>query len=136
MTTYDRIAYRNGTSTPASVTVEMDLTSPDHQVRYTVTVLLLGTEHTATAYDAFEALSLVRTALDREGWLLGVQGARIDVWASNMARQQGGGMRAYRLRRGRRPRFKDLVDVFAPADECLSTVQAQRAFVKAKFPDA
>ncbi|QFS79078.2 hypothetical protein [Curtobacterium flaccumfaciens] len=116
--------------------VEMDLTNPDHQVRYTVTVLLLGAEHAATAYDAFETLSLVREALDDEGWLLGVQGARVDVWPSGMARQQGGGMRAYRLRRGRRPRFKDLVDVFAPADEHLGTVQAQRAFVEAKFPDA
>lgn len=136
MTTYERTAHRNGTIAPATVIVEMDLTNPDHQVRYTVTVLLLGAEHTATAYDAFEALSLAREALDDDGWLLGVQGARVDVWPSGMARQQGGGMRAYRLRRGRRPRFKDLVDVFAPADEHLGTVQAQREFVAAKFPDA
>lgn len=74
MTTYDRIAYRNGTSAPATVTVEMDLTNPDHQVHSTVTVSLLGVEHSATADDAFEALSLVRAALDRDCWLLGVQG--------------------------------------------------------------
>lgn len=140
MTTYHRIAYRNGTNAPATVTVEMDLTNPDHQAHSTVTVSLLGVEHSATADDAFEALSLVRAALDREGWLLGVQGARVDVWPSGMARQQGGGMRAYRLRRGRRPRSDDLVDVFAPADERLGTVDAQRAFVgaepQAARPDA
>ncbi|QQD75941.1 hypothetical protein I8920_14225 [Curtobacterium sp. YC1] len=136
MTTYERTAHRNGTSAPASVTVEMDLTNSDHQVRYTVTVLLSGVEHSATADDAFEALSLVRESLDVDSWLLGVQGARVDVWPSAMARQQGGGLRAYRLSRGRRPRLKDLVDVFAPADEHLGTVQAQRAFVAAKFPDA
>jgi hypothetical protein len=136
MTTYERTAYRNSTRAPATVIVDRDLTDPDHQVQYTVTVLLSGVEHSATADDAFEALSLVRKALDDEGWLLGVQGARTDVWPSGMARQQGGGMRAYRLRRGRRPRFKDLVDVFAPADEHLGTVHAQRAFVAAKFPVA
>ncbi|NQX23207.1 hypothetical protein [Curtobacterium sp. VKM Ac-2852] len=132
MTTYDRIAYRNGTSAPATVTVEMDLTNPDRQAHSTVTVSLLGVEHSATADDAFEALSLVRAALDRDGWLLGVQGARVDVWPSGMARQQGGGLRAYRHRRGRRPRLDDLVDVFAPADGRLGTVEAQRAFVGVK----
>lgn len=135
MTTYERTAYRNGTRAPATVIVDRDLTDPDHQVQYTVTVLLSGVEHSATAADAFEALSLVREVLDREGWLLGVQGARIDVWASSMARQQGGGMRAYRLRRGRHPRFDDLVDVFAPADERLGTVAAQRAYVGAEVED-
>ncbi|MDF2994180.1 MAG: hypothetical protein K0S37_4694, partial [Microbacterium sp.] len=30
MTTYERTAHRNGTSAPATVIVEMDLTNPDH----------------------------------------------------------------------------------------------------------
>lgn len=49
MTTYERTAYRNSTRAPATVIVDRDLADPDHQVQHTVTVLLSGVEHSATA---------------------------------------------------------------------------------------
>ncbi|MFT3799073.1 hypothetical protein [Microbacterium sp.] len=46
--------------------------------------------------DAFEALCVVREVLDEQGWHVGVAGAQPDVWPSGMARDQGGGLTAYR----------------------------------------
>ncbi|MCK6080964.1 hypothetical protein KZX37_10975 [Microbacterium sp. EYE_5] len=77
------------------------------------------------ADDAFEALSLVREHLEPAGWRIGVVGAQADVWPSGMARDQGGGLRAYRLTE---TQVGDLVDVFEPADPAsATTVAAQRA---------
>lgn len=126
MTEYARTAYRGGETTPATVTVGSEPSGAGDRSRYSVTVVLDGVEHVAVEDDAFEALSAVRLELERHGWLLGVEGARVDVWPSGMARDQGGGLRAYRLRRGRSPRSEDVVDVFAPATEHLATVAEQR----------
>ena len=79
----------------------------------------------ARANDAFEALCIVREHLEPEGWRLGVVGAQIDVWPSGMARDQGGGLRAYRMTA---EGVKGLVDTFEPADPATAaTVAAQRA---------
>lgn len=79
----------------------------------------------ARADDAFEALCTVREHLEPHGWRLGVIGAQIDVWPSGMARDQGGGLRAYRMS-AEGP--QDLVDTFEPADPTtVATVAAQRA---------
>lgn len=78
----------------------------------------------ARADDAFEALSLVRDQLEPEGWRIGVAGSRADVWPSGMARDQGGGLRAYRITDGR---AGDLVDTFEPVDpSSVATVAEQR----------
>jgi hypothetical protein len=79
----------------------------------------------AQADDAFEALCIVREHLEPEGWRLGVVGAQIDVWPSGMARDQGGGLRAYRMTA---EGVKGLVDTFEPTDPATAaTVAAQRA---------
>jgi len=129
MTEYARTAHRQGETTPAMITVSSEPSGSDGRFRYSVTVVVDGVEHVAVEDDAFGALSTVRMELERRGWLLGVEGARIDVWPSGMARDQGGGLRAYRLRRGRSPRSADLVDVFAPAADHLATVAEQRLAV-------
>jgi|GEM_PF-2318912 len=79
----------------------------------------------AHADDAFEALCLVRGELEPQGWRLGVAGALPDVWPSGMARDQGGGLRAYRV-----TPEGGLVDTFAPVDPAtVTTVEIQRANV-------
>lgn len=79
----------------------------------------------ARAHDAFEALCLVRDELEPHGWRIGVAGARADVWPSGMARDQGGGLRAYRMTE---ERVGDLVDTFEPVDPgTVTTVVEQRA---------
>lgn len=134
MPTYERTAYRGDETRTVQVRVEVDHGASGGERAYTVVVVADGFEHTATADDAFEALAAVRLQLERDGWLLGVEGSRIDVWPSGMARDQGGGLRAYRVRRGRRPSLDDLVDVFAPAVEHLATVGEQRAAVGSALP--
>ena len=129
VTAYERTAHRRGETTPAAITVDAEPSGAGGRPRYAVTVLVDGVEHVAIEDDAFDALSAVRLELERDGWLLGVEGARGDVWPSGMARDQGGGLRAYRLRRGRTPRSEDLVDVFAPATEHLAIVAEQRLAV-------
>lgn len=79
----------------------------------------------AQADDAFEALCIVREHLEPQGWRLGVGGAQIDVWPSGMARDQGGGLRAYRMTA---EGVTGLVDTFEPTDPAtVATVAAQRA---------
>lgn len=78
----------------------------------------------AQAGDAFEALCVIRDRLEPAGWRIGVAGAQADVWPSGMARDQGGGLRAYRLTE---ERVEGLVDTFAPVDVAtVTTVAAQR----------
>lgn len=79
----------------------------------------------ADADDAFEALCIIREELEPFGWRIGVAGAQADVWPSGMARDQGGGLRAYRMTA---ERVGDLVDTFEPVDpETITTVTLQRA---------
>ncbi|WP_206477145.1 hypothetical protein [Microbacterium sp. KRD172] len=79
----------------------------------------------ARADDAFEALCLVREELEPFGWRIGVAGAQADVWPSGMARDQGGGQRAYRMTA---EQVGDLVDTFEPVDPAsVTTVALQRA---------
>lgn len=85
----------------------------------------------ARADDAFEALCLVREELEPRGWRLGVAGALADVWPSGMARDQGGGLKAYRMTE---ERVADLVDTFAPVDPAtVVTLAQQRAEVDRLF---
>ena len=85
----------------------------------------------ARADDAFEALCLIREELEPFGWSIGVAGAQADVWPSGMARDQGGGLRAYRLTR---EQVRDLVDTFEPVDpQTVTTVALQRAETEGLF---
>ncbi len=81
----------------------------------------------ASADDAFEALCIVREKLEPFGWRIGVAGAEGDVWPSGMARDQGGGLSAYRIHPGD---GESVVDTFAPVDPAtVATVSEQRANV-------
>lgn len=79
----------------------------------------------ARADDAFEALCIVREELEPYSWRIGVAGAQADVWPSGMARDQGGGLRAYRMTT---ESVGDVVDTFEPVDPAtVTTVAHQRA---------
>src|SRR5438445_3727542 len=85
----------------------------------------------ADASDAFECLCLLRKQLDREGIRLCCNGARLNVWPSGMARDMGGGLKAYVLQIGRRASIDDLVDIFESAPiEDIATVEEQRRFAE------
>lgn len=117
------IAMRRG-----DLTVRASLTWRREGWRYAVSLSSDAFETAEeVADDAFEALCRVRDHLEPRGWRIGVVGAQADVWPSGMARDQGGGLRAYRM-------GEDLVDVFAPADpDTVTTVAAQRAETDRRF---
>jgi hypothetical protein len=97
----------------------LELTAPELGVR------------AADASDVFECLCRLRTELDREGIRLCCNGARLNVWPSGMARDMGGGSKAYVLQIGRRATIDDLVDIFDSAPiEDVATVEEQRRFAE------
>lgn len=77
------------------------------------------------AEDAFEALCLIRETLEPQRWRIGVAGAQPGVWPSGMARDQGGGLVAYRLTAAG---VSGTVHTFEPVDPVtVTTVGAQQA---------
>jgi hypothetical protein len=77
------------------------------------------------AEDLFDATVALREQLERDGWLLQVEGAREDVYPSRMSRPSG---KAYVLREGRHSTRDDLVDTLAPlSGGRAATVAEQRA---------
>jgi hypothetical protein len=75
--------------------------------------------------DAFEALCAIRDRIEPLGWRIGVAGAQLDVWPSGMARDQGGGLTAYRMTEAG---VTGVVDTFEPVDPAtVTTVAEQRA---------
>ncbi|QNA94133.1 hypothetical protein G4G29_07000 [Microbacterium sp. Se63.02b] len=96
----------------------------DHRWAVTISGRAFGTAE-AVADDAFEALCIVREQLEPYGWRIGVAGAQVDVWPSGMARDQGGGLKVYRITA---EHVEDLVDTFEPVDpSTATTVALQRA---------
>jgi hypothetical protein len=80
---------------------------------------------TGEGADLFDATVALREQLERDGWLLQVEGAREDVYPSRMSRPSG---RAYVLRPGRHSTLDDLVDTLAPLRAGRAvTVAEQRA---------
>jgi hypothetical protein len=76
-------------------------------------VLELGERRFAvTGVDLFDSLTKLRRALEAEGRLICIEGARGDVYPSGMSRQMGGGRLAYRHVSGHRPDRSNLVDIF------------------------
>lgn len=95
----------------------------------TVEVLVDNVCTTATGSDLFEALAVVRGQLFERDIIVMCNGARRDVFPSQMLRQATSGRRAYVLRvpRGRaRPPIVDIFDP-APKDAVFDTVDGQYA---------
>jgi hypothetical protein len=82
--------------------------------------------------DVFKALQGLRLELERDGVRLLCAGARRDVWPSGMARDMGGGRKAYIMRLGRQAARADLVDIFEYAEPSLvGTVLEQHEYFRA-----
>lgn len=80
-----------------------------------------------SAHDMFEVLVRIREQLEPQGWLVAVQGSRLDTFPSGMQRDMGGGLSVYVMRMGEAARLEDVVDTLAEADpRLLATVAAQR----------
>jgi hypothetical protein len=99
-----------------------------------VAVAIESKQFVGVADDFFEALLRVRAQLEPNGWLLGVRGASLDVWPSSMARQMGGGLRAYRMVMGKQALSRDLVNIFEVSPDVRpATVLDQIAYRDAWF---
>lgn len=86
-----------------------------------------GRQFEATEGDLFEGLIAIRRELDDLGARPLCFGARRDVWASGMARDMEGGVRAYQLWPGQRPSLADLSGIFEPAnDQDVGSVTEQK----------
>ena len=90
-------------------------------------------EYSCNGTDLFDCLTTLRAQhLEKRGWLLLCNGARIDVYPSRMSRQMSGGKKAYVMRLGEPARRSDIVDIFDPVEDLsrISTVVEQKKFYK------
>lgn len=77
--------------------------------------------------DCLEALLSLRRQLEPMGLLIGVMGARKDVWPSGKQRNIARGRKAYRMTMGTPVGPGDGVETFARSDE-PATIDAQEKF--------
>jgi hypothetical protein len=105
-------------------------TRPERGYRLELSAPEIG-NHVGEAGDAFECLSIVRRRLEQTHIRLCCNGARRDVWPSGMARDMGGGFKAYFLTMGKPSQISDLVDIFEPAPvKAIGSVEEQREFAQ------
>jgi hypothetical protein len=118
--------------TPTGAIEEAELIVSTESQGYSMRCTLNGLGNvTSEAGDVFECLTRIRHQLDPLGYRLLVNGASRHVWASGMARDMGGGWRAYRLTTGKQAQIEDLVEVLAPAPESdVASVEDQEAFMR------
>jgi hypothetical protein len=103
----------------------------EHEVgdHVTLTIQYLGSEVTSEASDYFEAMCQIRNRLEADGWRPVCYGASRNVYPSEMCRDMGLGLKAYKMQLGRRAFLADLVKVFdAGPDVEPSSVEEQKRF--------
>lgn len=81
---------------------------------------------TGAGSDRMKALRVIREQLEPHGWLIAVQGARVDAYASGAISQQGGASAIYLVKDGQEVKRRERVPIFdeAPADR-LGTLAEQ-----------
>lgn len=85
----------------------------------------------STDWNYFDALCQIREELEPLGWRPACYGACEDVYPSNMCRDMGQGMVAYRIEIGRAAEQEHLVETFGTDEDVVpSTVAQQRTFFK------
>jgi hypothetical protein len=83
----------------------------------------------ATAPDFFEAFCHIRLELQKENLIPFCYGASLNVYPSGMARDMGGGIRAYKLVKGKQAKMADLVDIFTEGPDIVPAyVSRQKEF--------
>ncbi|MEU6645028.1 hypothetical protein ABZ863_21035 [Saccharomonospora sp. NPDC046836] len=102
--------------------------------QYRIELTTGGATYEASGPDMFEALVNLRRQVEPFGWLVALQGSRLDTYPSGIARDMGGGLRVYVLRAGRAALFDDLVATLDDAEpDQLATVDEQRAYWRAWY---
>ena len=88
-----------------------------------------GGEVTVKALDYFKAMCQIRTELETKGWRPVCFGSAQNVYPSNMARDMGRGLKAYKMELGRRATTADLVRIIDTAPHLQPvSVEEQRQF--------
>jgi len=83
----------------------------------------------ACADDFFEAFCQIRLVLEKEHLIPFCYGASLNVYPSGMARNMGGGLKAYKLNKGRHAKMEDLVYIFSEGPDVVpSQVSRQKEF--------
>ena len=96
---------------------------------YTVRLAWNGESVSGVADDMFEALVEIRRQVEPKGWLLAIQGSRLNAYPSGMARDMGGGEKVYVLRPRQPALLTDLVDTLADTSiDDIATVDEQLKF--------
>lgn len=86
-------------------------------------------EFQASDWNYFDALCQIRQQIEELGWRPRCYGACEDVYPSNMCRDMGQGMVAYRNKIGRPAAQEHLVETFATSSEIEpASVDEQRVF--------
>ncbi|MGI9199533.1 MAG: hypothetical protein ACR2QL_00640 [Woeseiaceae bacterium] len=107
------------------------------QPKSTVKVTVGSRSREKSGFDFFEAFQKARKPFESDGFRFLCYGASLKVWPSGMARDMGGGMKAYRLYEDRRPSMDDLVQIFASGEGVIpSTVEEQTSYAEAWFEKA
>ncbi|WP_245959611.1 hypothetical protein [Prauserella flavalba] len=96
---------------------------------YRIELTANGSTYETSGPDMFDALVSLRRQIEPLGWLIALQGSRLDTYPSGMARDMGGGLKVYVMRPGRAATRADLVATLDDAEVAqLATVDEQRAY--------
>lgn len=86
-------------------------------------------EIAAEAWNYFDAMCQIRLALEIQGWRPVCFGSSQNVYPSNMCKDMGRGLKAYKMELGRRAKLADLVSIFGTAPDVKpGSVYDQRQF--------
>ena len=106
------------------------LGQPSSNVKITVD----GRSRERSGFDFFEAFQKARKPFESNGFRFLCYGASLNVWPSGMARDMGGGLKAYRLCEDRRPSLDDLVRIFESGEGVIpSTAEEQTSYAEAWY---
>jgi hypothetical protein len=83
----------------------------------------------ASSYNVFDALFRLRVVLEILGGRIRCHGARVEAWATQFARDMGGGTRVYITQLGQHIRSSELVPTLAPTQVAsIGSIAEQMAF--------
>ena len=83
------------------------------------------------ASDFFNCLCELRLVLEKHGYLILCNGARVDCYPSGMAREMGRGLKVYQLKLGQIANRNDLFKTFDIAQfSQVGTVEEQRLYLQ------
>lgn len=83
------------------------------------------------ANDLFDCLCELRIFLEKNGFLILCNGARVDAYPSTMSREMSGGRKVYILKIGEKANLESLVHIFAEAPrDKVGTVNEQADYYK------